>query len=160
MVLVLAGVDRMVCHFGLPCGSFVVASRGTTLRSFLTPMGNENIPSVALGNLLTSRPGGCFERARFNFFWFENMRKFSIIQDFFQDGPPHHDDWCNGRDLDFGATIIKYHMETSSLSATCENVQSFSALTSAVVSSGPRICLHDAVTCVFYFLKNIFLYLE
>lgn len=78
------------------------------------------------------------------------MRKFSIIQDFFQDGPPHHDDWCNGRDLDFGATIIKYHMETSSLSATCEDVQSFSALTSAVVSSGPRICLHDAVTCVFF----------
>ena len=69
MVLILAGVERLVCHFGLPCGSFVVASRGTTLRSFLTPMGDENIPSVALGNLLTSRPGGgCFERARFKLF--------------------------------------------------------------------------------------------
>ncbi len=57
LLLVLQGVDRMVCHFGLPCGSFVLASRGTTLRSFLTPMGNPNIPSVALGNLLTSRCG-------------------------------------------------------------------------------------------------------
>ena len=52
----------MVCHFGLPCGSFVLASRGTTLRTFLAPMGNPNIPSVALGNLLTSRWG--FKRSK------------------------------------------------------------------------------------------------
>lgn len=84
MVLVLAGVDRMVCHFGLPCGSFVVASRGTTLRSFLTPMGNENIPSVALGNLLTSRPGGCFERARFNFFGLRTCANFQSFKIFFR----------------------------------------------------------------------------
>ena len=57
MVLVLAGAERMVCHFGLPCGSFVVASRGTTLRTYLSPMGDLKVPSVALGNLLTSRQG-------------------------------------------------------------------------------------------------------
>lgn len=57
MVLILAGAERMVAHFGLPCGSFVVASRGTTLRTYLSPMDDMKVASVALGNLLTSRQG-------------------------------------------------------------------------------------------------------
>ncbi len=59
-----------------------------------------------------------------------------------QDGPPRNDDRCKRRDLDVGATIVKHHMETSSLSATGENVQSFSALTTVVVSLTPGICSH------------------
>ena len=55
LVLILQSRGRFVCHFGLPCGSFVVASMGSTLRSFLNPMGNPNVPSIRLGNLLTSR---------------------------------------------------------------------------------------------------------
>ena len=31
--------DHLVAHFGLTCGSWVVTSRGSTLRHFLAPMG-------------------------------------------------------------------------------------------------------------------------
>ncbi len=34
-----------------------MASRGSTCRTFLAPMGDENVPSVRLGNIITARPG-------------------------------------------------------------------------------------------------------
>ena len=55
MITCLRSTKRTVWHFGLPCGSWVLLSRGTTLRTFLSPLGDAGVESVALANLLCAR---------------------------------------------------------------------------------------------------------
>ena len=50
----------MVVHFGVPCGSWVVVSRGPTHRSYLAPMGNESCNAVADGNCIAARTSDGF----------------------------------------------------------------------------------------------------
>ena len=47
--------EEALASVGLCCSSFVVASRGSTHRSFITPMGNEEFLKVRLSNQMTSR---------------------------------------------------------------------------------------------------------
>ena len=42
------------------CGSWVSVSRGTTLRSYLGPLGDSSVGAVQVGNLLAARLGLCF----------------------------------------------------------------------------------------------------
>ena len=55
MSILLKCGPGLVAHFGLSCGSWVVVSRGTTLRSYLAPMGREDVQSVQDANLLVAR---------------------------------------------------------------------------------------------------------
>lgn len=55
LLVVLRGCDHMVMHFGVPCSSWVVVSRGTTQRSYLSPMGTDKCLSVAEGNCIVAR---------------------------------------------------------------------------------------------------------
>lgn len=57
MTILLKTAPGCVAHFGLACGSWVVVSRGTTLRTFLAPMGRTDLQSVSDANTLVSRPG-------------------------------------------------------------------------------------------------------
>ena len=43
-------------HFGLVCSSWVVVSRGSSLRHWLAPMGDGSRDFVAGGNKMVSRP--------------------------------------------------------------------------------------------------------
>ena len=47
--------EEAFASVGLCCSSYVVTSRGSTHRSFITPMGNENFLKVMLSNQMTSR---------------------------------------------------------------------------------------------------------
>jgi len=47
--------DEALASVGLCCSSYVVTSRGSTHRSFITPMGNEKFLKVRLSNQMTSR---------------------------------------------------------------------------------------------------------
>ena len=47
---------KVLVTLGVCCSSWVVASRGSTKRSFLTPVGCLEFPSVASANLMVSRP--------------------------------------------------------------------------------------------------------
>lgn len=55
MTVILRSKDFSVYHFGLTCGSWVVASRGSTLRTFLAPMGSPASKSAVLGNQMVAR---------------------------------------------------------------------------------------------------------
>ena len=55
MMILLKSGPGLVAHFGLACGSWVVVSRGTTLRTFLAPMGRTDLESVSQANTLVSR---------------------------------------------------------------------------------------------------------
>ena len=57
LVAVLRGKKKLVAHFGLPCASWVLLSRGTTARSWLAPLGDVSVKCVADANLLCSRLG-------------------------------------------------------------------------------------------------------
>ena len=57
MSIILRSKLEAVYHFGLVCGSWVVASRGSTLRSYLAPMGMSTSAAVQLGNAMVSRLG-------------------------------------------------------------------------------------------------------
>ena len=57
MTIILRCKEGLVAHFGLTCGSWVVASRGSTLRTYLAPMGSSTSASASLGNMMVSRPG-------------------------------------------------------------------------------------------------------
>ena len=57
MSIILRSKLEAVYHFGLVCGSWVVASRGSTLRSFLAPMGLSTSAAVQIGNAMVSRLG-------------------------------------------------------------------------------------------------------
>ena len=46
MMTILNCKEHSVFHFGLTCGTWVVTSRGSTLRHFLAPMGLLSAPSV------------------------------------------------------------------------------------------------------------------
>lgn len=47
---------------GVCCSSWVTTSRGSSKRSFLTPMGCTEYKSVALANLMVSRTPSCIWR--------------------------------------------------------------------------------------------------
>ena len=70
IILILRGNTRgFLTMIAMCCSSFVAASRGTTQRSVLTPMGQVAYKSVQVANFLASRPGWVkFER--FNGFGF------------------------------------------------------------------------------------------
>lgn len=56
LVSVLRGApDGFVKWSGIQCSSWVSISRGTTLRSFFAPLGNQDVKCVADGNVMTSR---------------------------------------------------------------------------------------------------------
>lgn len=55
MTILMKCRPGLVAHLGLACGSWVVVSRGTTLRSFLAPMGRTDVESVAQANCLVAR---------------------------------------------------------------------------------------------------------
>ena len=57
MTILLKCAPGCVVHFGLACGSWVVVSRGTTMRTFLSPMGRTDLQSVSDANTLVSRLG-------------------------------------------------------------------------------------------------------
>ena len=57
MTIILRSKDFPVYHFGLTCGSWVVASRGSPLRTFLAPMGSPSSKSAVLGNVMVARLG-------------------------------------------------------------------------------------------------------
>lgn len=62
MGIILRSAPGCVCHFGLACGSWVIVSRGTTLRTFLAPMGRTDLQCVSDANTLVSRLGEQCER--------------------------------------------------------------------------------------------------
>ena len=56
ITMILRGrIDKMLVLIAACCSSWVCASRGSTGRSFLTPLGRQELPSVALANLLACR---------------------------------------------------------------------------------------------------------
>ena len=55
MTILLKSGPGLVAHLGLACGSWVVVSRGTTLRTFLAPMGRTDLESVSQANTLVAR---------------------------------------------------------------------------------------------------------
>lgn len=57
MMTLLNCKEHSVFHFGLTCGTWVVTSRGSTLRHFLAPMGLLSAPSVKAANLMVARSG-------------------------------------------------------------------------------------------------------
>ena len=57
MLAVLQMRPGFIIHFGLCCNSWVVVSRGSTLRHFLAPDGNPAVRSVREGNTLLARQG-------------------------------------------------------------------------------------------------------
>ena len=57
MILLLRGkLDKHLVMMAMCCSSWVAASRGSTGRSTLTPMGRTEFTKVAVANLLGSRP--------------------------------------------------------------------------------------------------------
>ena len=52
---ILQAKPGFVITFALVCSSFVAVSRGSTHRHYFLPYGNEDAPSVRLGNLLAAR---------------------------------------------------------------------------------------------------------
>lgn len=48
-------LDEVFASIGICCSSWVVASRGSTGRSFITPMGHDYYPRVAAANKMVSR---------------------------------------------------------------------------------------------------------
>ena len=60
ILLILRGRrDAFLAVIAVRCSSFVLASRGSTKRSELTPMGFEEYEKVSVANLLASRQGWC-----------------------------------------------------------------------------------------------------
>ena len=55
ILTILQAKKKVICHFGLPCASWVLLSRATTARTWLAPLGDTTVAAVRLGNLLTSR---------------------------------------------------------------------------------------------------------
>ena len=47
--------DSVAAFYAVVCSSWVPVNRGSTLRDILTPLGNEDYPSVRRGNKLTAR---------------------------------------------------------------------------------------------------------
>ena len=54
--------EEVFTSWGIVCSSWVVASRGSTGRSFICPMGNPDFEKVALSNRMASRIAGFFNR--------------------------------------------------------------------------------------------------
>lgn len=50
-------VQDHIVVIAIVCSSFVSISRGTTRRTFLSPLGDTSVKSVRLGNLLAARHG-------------------------------------------------------------------------------------------------------
>lgn len=55
LVSLLRAKKRVIVHFGVPCSSWVLLSRATTARTWLAPLGDCSVKSVADGNLLAAR---------------------------------------------------------------------------------------------------------
>lgn len=55
LVSLLRAKKRVIVHFGVPCSSWVLLSRATTARTWLAPLGDCSVKSVADGNLLVWR---------------------------------------------------------------------------------------------------------
>ena len=75
ITMILRGrMDKMLVLIAACCSSWVCASRGSTGRSFLTPLGRQELPSVALANLLACRirfsNNGPMVPSRVTHFWF------------------------------------------------------------------------------------------
>ena len=55
IVLLRAKLDDATAVFAIVCSSWVAASRSTTQRSWVTPMGNTSFAKVRVANLQASR---------------------------------------------------------------------------------------------------------
>lgn len=57
-VLAVLGCDEAhIVVVAIVCSSWVSISRGTTKRTWLSPLGDPSVESVRMGNVLASRPG-------------------------------------------------------------------------------------------------------
>ena len=55
LTAILMGGENLVVSFGLVCSTWVSISRGSTMRHYFLPLGDQQAPSVILANLLASR---------------------------------------------------------------------------------------------------------
>lgn len=55
MAILDADRDAFVVWFGVLCSSWSITSRGTSLRSYLNPLGNQTLPFVREGNVMVTR---------------------------------------------------------------------------------------------------------
>ena len=55
MAILDADRDAFVVWFGVLCSSWSITSRGTSLRSYLDPLGNDTLPFVREGNVMVTR---------------------------------------------------------------------------------------------------------
>ena len=51
--------EGLAAFFAIVCSSWVPVNRGSTKRTIMTPLGNEDFPAVRRSNKLTSRKLGC-----------------------------------------------------------------------------------------------------
>lgn len=55
LAAILRGGPDLVVSIALICSTFVSISRGSTMRDYFLPLGDETAPSVVISNLLASR---------------------------------------------------------------------------------------------------------
>ena len=60
---ILQSAPDAVFSFAIVCSSFVAVSRGSTHRHYFLPLGDQNAPSVQLGNILMSRTAPVHNRS-------------------------------------------------------------------------------------------------
>lgn len=60
MMTILQAREGLMVHFGLACSSWVVASRASTQRTWMAPMGRNDSQSVAAANTMVARLGALF----------------------------------------------------------------------------------------------------
>lgn len=115
-----------VCWFGTKCSTWSIVSRGSTLRSYLNPLGNTSLQCVADGNEMVGR----LDQATMC----ENLR----LQVCNADGR----DGRFVRDIYLGAAAAEFDDPTSGDAALSQAPQSFSASVCMLVGLCRFIALH------------------
>jgi hypothetical protein len=66
LAAVLMSKDQALTIMGFVCSSWISISKGTSARTFMSPLGDTSIPFVAQGNMMLSRSPSCFNEWLFS----------------------------------------------------------------------------------------------
>ena len=120
LVAVLRGKKKLVVHFGLPCASWVLLSRGTTARSWLAPLGDVSVKCVADANLLCSRLG-ILKAINLEYLFnnlFQTINSKQCLPLYWQDVPLDHSDPSSPGKLHYRAAVHITNFSASTISPT------------------------------------------